>query len=160
VLEDRDGDGRYESSRVFADGLVFPMGLAWRDGRLYVADPPDLVALEDRDSDGRADRRTAILTGFGHVDNGSLHGLPHGETLASGDRSGVVKLWDMAVRDEVQTLEPHAGPVRSMQFSADGKALATCADRSAGIAEVFLRRAAGDHIFSAADPGVRSVHRH
>ena len=31
-------------SRVFADGLVFPMGLAWRDGRLYVADPPDLVA--------------------------------------------------------------------------------------------------------------------
>ena len=47
VLEDRDGDGRFESSRVFADGLVFPMGLAWRDGRLYVADPPDLVALED-----------------------------------------------------------------------------------------------------------------
>ena len=40
VLEDRDGDGRYESSRVFASGLVFPMGLAWRDGRLYVADPP------------------------------------------------------------------------------------------------------------------------
>ena len=78
VLEDRDSDGRYESSRVFADGLVFPMGLAWRDGRLYVADPPDLVALEDRDSDGRADRRTAILTGFGHVDNGSLHGLTFG----------------------------------------------------------------------------------
>ena len=24
VLEDLDGDGRYESSRVFADGLVFP----------------------------------------------------------------------------------------------------------------------------------------
>jgi hypothetical protein len=72
----------------------------------------------------------------------------------------VVKLWDVAVRDEVQTLEPHAGPVRSMQFSADGKALAACADCSAGIPEVFLRRASGDDIISAADAEVRSVHRH
>jgi putative membrane-bound dehydrogenase-like protein len=78
LLEDRDGDGRYESSLVFADGLVFPMGLVWRDGKLYVADPPDLVALEDVDDDGRADRRTTILSGFGHIDNGSLHGLDFG----------------------------------------------------------------------------------
>lgn len=78
LLEDRDGDGRFEASKVFADGLVFPMGLAWRDGRLYVADPPDLVVLEDTDDDGRADRRGAILSGFGHTDNGSLHGLIFG----------------------------------------------------------------------------------
>src|SRR6185503_19212104 len=56
VLEDRDGDGRFESSGVFADHLVFPMGLAWRDGRLYVADPPDLVAFTD--ADGRAGARS------------------------------------------------------------------------------------------------------
>ena len=78
LLEDRDGDGRFEVARVFAEGLVFPMGLAWRDGRLYVADPPDLVTLEDTDGDGRADRRQTILTGFGHTDNGSLHGLSFG----------------------------------------------------------------------------------
>jgi putative heme-binding domain-containing protein len=78
LLEDRDGDGRFETSRVFADRLVFPMGLAWRDGRLYVADPPDLVTLEDADGDGRADRRAVILSGFGHTDNGSLHGLTFG----------------------------------------------------------------------------------
>jgi putative membrane-bound dehydrogenase-like protein len=78
VLDDRDGDGLYESSQVFADGLVFPMGLAWRNGRLYVADPPDLVALEDTDGDGRSDRRTVILSGFGHIDNGSLHGVTFG----------------------------------------------------------------------------------
>src|SRR4029453_1501756 len=34
VLEDRDGDGTFETSQVFADKLVFPMGLAWRDGKL------------------------------------------------------------------------------------------------------------------------------
>jgi putative membrane-bound dehydrogenase-like protein len=78
VLEDRDRDGRFETAQVFAEGLNFPMGLVWREGRLYVADPPDLVALEDTDQDGRADRRTVILTGFGHKDNGSLHGLVFG----------------------------------------------------------------------------------
>ncbi|MBI3467981.1 MAG: HEAT repeat domain-containing protein [Planctomycetes bacterium] len=78
LLEDRDADGYFERSQVFADQLVFPMGLVSRDGLLYVADPPDLITLEDTDGDGRADRRTVILTGFGHKDNGSLHGLVFG----------------------------------------------------------------------------------
>ncbi|HKS36833.1 MAG TPA: PVC-type heme-binding CxxCH protein [Verrucomicrobiae bacterium] len=78
VLEDRDGDGRFERAAVFADKLVFPMGLVWHDGKLYVADPPDLVTFEDADGDGRADKRTVVLTGFGHKDNGSLHGLIFG----------------------------------------------------------------------------------
>lgn len=101
LLEDPDGDGRFDLARVFADNLVFPMGLAWREGRLYVADPPDLVAFEDADGDGRAEKRTVILSGFGHRDNGSLHGLvfgpdgllymtmgnPDGYRLAQGDGS-------------------------------------------------------------------------
>jgi hypothetical protein len=51
---------------------------SWRDGRHYVADPPELIALEDDDEDGRADSRTVILSGFGHTDYGSLHGLTFG----------------------------------------------------------------------------------
>jgi glucose/arabinose dehydrogenase len=78
LLEDTDGDGRYERSSVFADKLVFPMGLVWRDGKLYVADPPDLITLEDTDGDGVADHRSVVLSGFGHRDNGSLHGLMFG----------------------------------------------------------------------------------
>jgi putative membrane-bound dehydrogenase-like protein len=78
VLEDRDGDGRFERAQVFADQLVFPMGLVWRDGKLYVPDPPDLITLEDTDGNDRADKRTVLLTGFGHTDNGSLHGLTFG----------------------------------------------------------------------------------
>ncbi|MEO6435520.1 MAG: PVC-type heme-binding CxxCH protein [Tepidisphaeraceae bacterium] len=78
MLEDKDGDGRFETSKIFADKLVFPMGLAWRDGALYVADPPDLITLIDTDNDGRADQRKVILSGFGHLDNGSLHGLTFG----------------------------------------------------------------------------------
>ena len=77
-LEDADGDGSFENAVVFAGGVTFPMGLAWREGRLYLADPPELVALADTDGDGRADKREVILSGFGHTDNGSLHGLTFG----------------------------------------------------------------------------------
>ena len=78
LLQDRDGDGKYETATVFADQLTPSMGLEWREGKLYIADPPDLVTLEDTNGDGRADKRTVILTGFGHTDNGSLHGLTFG----------------------------------------------------------------------------------
>ena len=78
LLEDRDGDGRFESARVFQDQLVMPMGAMWHRGKLYVPDGPDLVTLEDTDGDGRADKRTVVLSGFGHYDNGGLHGPTFG----------------------------------------------------------------------------------
>src|SRR4030095_10489027 len=74
-FEDKDGDGVFESSTVFAENLTPSMGLVWHLGKLYVADPPDVAVYEDLDDDGKADRRRVILTGFGHTDNGSLHGL-------------------------------------------------------------------------------------
>src|SRR5437764_11510445 len=36
VLHTRDAEGRFQKANVFVDGLVFPMGLACRDGRLVV----------------------------------------------------------------------------------------------------------------------------
>src|SRR5206468_5657468 len=78
LLEDRDRNGQFEHSLVFADQLVVPMGLAWGEGKLYVADPPNLITIEDTDGDGRGYKRTVILSGFGHTDNGSLHGLIFG----------------------------------------------------------------------------------
>src|SRR5688572_9379757 len=78
ILEDSDKDGIYDKSQVFVDKLVFPMGLVWGEGKLYVADPPDLVTFEDTDGDGRAEKRNVLLSGFGHTDNGSLHGLTFG----------------------------------------------------------------------------------
>ncbi len=64
VLEDCDGDGRYESSRVFAEGLAFPNGiLTWRDGVLVTA-APELLFLRDTDGDGVADQREVLMSGF------------------------------------------------------------------------------------------------
>jgi putative membrane-bound dehydrogenase-like protein len=68
VLEDRDGDGTYETSRVYAEGLRFPTGvLPWRGG-LVVANAPDIVYFEDTNGDGKADRQRVLYTGFG-LDN-------------------------------------------------------------------------------------------
>src|SRR5687767_15147666 len=64
LLQDTNNDGHFDQSRIFADQLVFPMGVAWREGKLYVADPPDLITLEDTDNDGHADKRTVLLSGF------------------------------------------------------------------------------------------------
>lgn len=64
VLEDTDGDGRYDRSTVFAEGLPFPNGiLTWRDGVLVTA-APDVLYLRDSNGDGRADVREVLLTGF------------------------------------------------------------------------------------------------
>src|SRR6267142_495227 len=78
LLEDKDNDGIYESQTIFKDQLVFPMGIAWRDNKLFVPDPPDLLVLEDTNNDNIADKSTKILGSFGHQDNGSLHGITFG----------------------------------------------------------------------------------
>lgn len=64
LLEDRDGDGVYESSRVWADNLRFPTGLMPWKGGLLVANAPELLYLEDSRGTGKADRRTVLYSGF------------------------------------------------------------------------------------------------
>lgn len=67
LLEDRDGDGRFEHASVFVDGLHMAHGvLPWKGG-ILVACAPDILHFTDTDGDGRADRRKVILTGFALV---------------------------------------------------------------------------------------------
>src|SRR6516162_7950746 len=63
-LEDTDGDGRYDRSTVFLDGLLFPTGvMSWGKG-VIVTCAPDIFYAEDADGDGRADKREVLFTGF------------------------------------------------------------------------------------------------
>jgi putative membrane-bound dehydrogenase-like protein len=64
VLEDRDGDGEFETATVFLDKIAEPMGIKlWRKGILISA-APDLLYAEDTDGDGKADIVQKMLTGF------------------------------------------------------------------------------------------------
>jgi putative membrane-bound dehydrogenase-like protein len=63
LLEDRDGDGVYETSTVFADGLRFPTGVMPWHGGLLVANAPDILYLDDI-KDGKARRKRTLYTGF------------------------------------------------------------------------------------------------
>ena len=67
VLEDTDGDGRFDKSTVFADKLVFPQGIVWHDGAVFCSSPPSFWRLEDADGDLVADRREELVTGFANT---------------------------------------------------------------------------------------------
>lgn len=74
-LEDTDGDGTFDTSTVFADGLVFPQGVLWHDGAVYTMSHPSMWKLEDPDGTGKATRRTELVTKFNFSGNGcDIHG--------------------------------------------------------------------------------------
>jgi len=75
LLEDIDGDGKFDKSTVFADKMTFPMGGVWHDGSLYVASPPNIWRLTDTSGDGIADKRDIVIDRFGFTGNAaSIHG--------------------------------------------------------------------------------------
>lgn len=65
VLQDKDGNGFFESSQIFADDLAWPTGLIWANGGLYVIATPDIWFFKDNDGDGKAEVREKVFTGFG-----------------------------------------------------------------------------------------------
>ena len=73
ILEDKDGDGRMDECKTFADGLHQPTGFEIGRGGVWVAEQPDILFLEDRDGDDKADVRTRKLFGFDTAD--SHHGI-------------------------------------------------------------------------------------
>jgi putative membrane-bound dehydrogenase-like protein len=75
LLEDRNHDGVYDHSTIFADHLTLPAGAVWLNGSLYVASPPDLLKFTDTDNDGISDKKEVIVTGWNMSANAaSLHG--------------------------------------------------------------------------------------
>ena len=64
MLEDVDGDGKFDKSTLFADKLTIPQGICWHNGSIYTASPPNVWRLTDTNGDGVADDRKVLVTGF------------------------------------------------------------------------------------------------
>src|SRR5690348_7874867 len=99
MLEDRDGDGRYERVTVFAEGLPYPNGVMPWNGGLLVTSAPNIWFFKDTDGDGKADRREVVLTGFGEGNqqlrvNGLFWGLDNWIYGANGRSDGDVRRAD------------------------------------------------------------------
>jgi WD40 repeat protein len=155
------GEALADSDRLRREGLARESRL--RD-LLYVADlrrakeawdSGDLPRLakvleQQRPADGEADRRgfewywlkwclgTRLGTLKAH-DGGLLCAAvsPDDRFLVTGDRKGVVKVWDLASRQHVGGLRGHTDEVQRAVFSPDGHTLATCSkDRTVRLWEV------------------------
>ncbi|MBI4324376.1 MAG: VCBS repeat-containing protein [Chloroflexi bacterium] len=95
-LEDLDGDGRYDKSTVFLEGLNFPNGIMPWDRGVLISAAPEILYAEDTDGDGKADVRKPLLVGFNegnqqHRVNGFEYGLDNWVYAANGDSGGEVR---------------------------------------------------------------------
>ncbi len=98
-LEDKDGDGRWETSTVFAEGLLMANGILPWDGGVIVTMAGTLLFLKDTDGDGKADVRRPLFTGFAEQ-NPQLRasfptlGIDGWIYVANGQRGGKIKPGD------------------------------------------------------------------
>ncbi len=117
VLEDTDGDGRYDRSQVFLDGLAFPTGLlVWGKGVLITC-APDIIFAADTNGDGSADQRRVVLTGLvegnpQHNVNGLVRGLDNWIHAANGDNGGVLQSPKSAGRVDLHARDFRFDPER------------------------------------------------
>lgn len=93
VLDDRDGDGVYDTRTNFVEDVVLPRSICFVDGGVLAILPPRIVFLRDTDGDGRADEEELVDDGIRaglsnpeHAANGLTLGMDNWVYLANHDR--------------------------------------------------------------------------
>ena len=132
-LEDTNGDGIYDKSTLFLDGVAFPNGvLAWKKGVLVSA-APDVFYAEDTDGDGKGDLKKVLFTGFvegnqQHRVNGFARGLDNWLYLANGDSGGTIRVVAALTRsiavEEVNAIDIRGRDVRIRPDTGEMEAIA------------------------------------
>lgn len=78
ILQDTDGDGIADSSKLFVQdtSLVSPLGIAVIGNKIFVSCAPNLIVYTDENGDDKPDKKEIFLSGFGGKDHDhSLHAL-------------------------------------------------------------------------------------
>ncbi len=124
-LEDTNGDGKYDKSTLFLDGLPYPTGVMAYMGGVLVSAAPQIIYAEDTSRDGKANYTKVLYEGFGlgnqqHRMNGFCQGLDNWIYLADGGSGGEVishktgkkvntRSRDIRIRPHDGAIEPLAG---------------------------------------------------
>ncbi len=129
ILQDADGDGKFDSATVFADKLDMPTGIAlWKDGALVTL-AGQLEWMRDTDGDGQQDHREVWLEGFAKQNEQLRANHPRVEMdgriyIASGLRGGKIQVgtalrgdklaepFDLGTRDV--RLDPRTGQAEAI----------------------------------------------
>src|SRR5688572_18086379 len=99
LLEDKDGDGFFESATIYADKLSFAQGVLAYNSGVIVTAAPHILFLKDTNNDGVADEKTIWFTGFkeGNPQLRVSHpklGLDHKVYVANGLSGGEIRRAD------------------------------------------------------------------
>lgn len=141
LVEDTDGDGIADSTKVFAEQLDHLIGgvaggVLWHEGEVFVSPVPELVKFRDTNGDGAADEKTVLVSGFGvHLAYAGhdMHGLfvgPDGRIYWSiGDKGIRVK-----TSDGLDYRFPHQGGL--MRCEPDGSNFEVYAHGQRNIQEI------------------------
>lgn len=141
LVEDTDGDGLADSTKVFAEQLDHLVGgvaggVLWHEGEVFVCPVPELVKFRDADGDGAADEKTVLVSGFGaHLAYAGhdMHGLflgPDGRVYWSiGDKGIRVR-----TPDGLDYRFPHQGGL--MRCEPDGSNFEVFAHGQRNIQEI------------------------
>lgn len=133
LLEDTDGDGRFDKLSTFADNLPWPTAIICSDGGVFVGATPDIIYLKDTNGDGKADVRFVAYAGFGkgmdrlnvqQLFNSFTWGLDNRIHGATGGNGGTITL---PVKPDVKPLN-----LRGRNFSFDPRTLDIRAEDGGG----------------------------
>jgi putative membrane-bound dehydrogenase-like protein len=128
LLEEPEGDGEFHASTVYADNLPLASAVACYSGGVFVATSPDIVFLKDTKTNGIANMRQAIFTGFFGTNLLGERTLPNNFNWGM---DNCLHAASAGVAAFVPASDAPGAPLVSLtgaDFAFDPRALTTCAE--------------------------------